>query len=184
MTDTLQIIVAVSGVGVTILLAVTGVAWRLGSRLERLGSRLERLESRVGDLGVGIRSLNQQLAATVTLIPTLFRFLHRSQNITDAEYHESIGHFVSRISQGTDSLVDHLTRSVNPLTPDEARRFRELVNKARRGEFFAREEVEEYDVLIRKVQAERADDPNIWPLVALGAFLQGLYLGSGRRDDL
>lgn len=197
MADTLQIIVAVIGVGVTILVTVASVAWRLGARVERvesqlggwleqaesrIGIRLEHIESRVGDLGAGIRSLNEQVAATVTVIPTVFRFLHRSQAITDTEYHESMEQFINRISQGTDSMVDHLTRNVNPLTPDEARSFRELMAKARRGEFFSREEVDEYAVLIRKIQAEHPDDPRIWPLVTLGVFLQGIYPGSRRPD--
>ena len=87
------------------------------------------------------------------------------------------------MTQGTESLVDYLARSMNPLTVDEAQRFKELVSKARRGEFFTHLEVEEYDRLIRKVQAERPNDASIWPLVALGAFLVGLYLGRRQGED-
>ncbi len=68
------------------------------------------------------------------------------------------------------------------MTPEEVQRFRELVEKARRGEFFTQSEVGEYDILIRKVRGERPDDPRIWPLVALGAFLLGLYLGQRSED--
>ena len=186
MTDTLEIIVSVVGVGIVVLLALVGFAWRLSGRFERmevrLDARLESVESRISDLGAGIRSLNQQVAAVVGLLPTAFTFLHRGKVITDEEYHETVGQFTSRISQGTESLVDYLARSSNPLTAEEPSRFRELVNKARRGEFFTRLEAQEYNALIGKVQAERPNDSNIWPLVALGAFLVGLYLG-GRQDD-
>ena len=185
MTDTLEIIVSVVGVGAVVLIALAGVAWRLGDRLgkleQRLDGRLERIENRIGDLGTGIRSLNQQVASVVGLVPSVFTYLHRSKAITDDEYHETVGGFTSRMTQGTESLVDYLARSMNPLTVDEAQRFKELVSKARRGEFFSLLEVEEYDRLIRKVQAERPNDASIWPLVALGAFLVGLYLG--RRQE-
>ena len=68
------------------------------------------------------------------------------------------------------------------MTPEEVQRFRELVDKARRGEFFTQSEVGEYDGLIRKVQGELPDDPRVWPLVALGAFLVGLYPGQRSED--
>ena len=85
------------------------------------------------------------------------------------------------MAQRTESLVDYLARSMNPLTSSEAERFKALAGQARRGQFFTYEEAVEYDKLIRKIQAERPDDSSIWPLVALGAFLMGLYLG--RRPD-
>ena len=47
MTDTLQIIVSVVGVGVVILLALVGAAWRLGGRLGNLDGRLELSETRI-----------------------------------------------------------------------------------------------------------------------------------------
>ena len=159
---------------------------RLEGRLEgvegRLDSRLEREENKIGDLSAGVRSLNQQVASIVGLLPTAFMFMHRSNAITDEEYHDTVGQFTVRIAEGNESTIDYLARSMNPLTPQEVQRFRELVNKAQRGEFFTYPEVEEYDQLIRKVKAERPNDPSIWPLVALGAFLLGLYVGR-RQDD-
>ena len=68
------------------------------------------------------------------------------------------------------------------MTPDEARGFRELMANARRGEFFSREEVDEYNELIRKIRAEHPDAHRIWPLVTLGIFLQGVYPGSKGPD--
>ena len=202
MSNTLEIIVSVVGVGVVVLVALVGVAWRLADRLGKMVGRLDsridqaqaslderliRVEGRIGDMGAGIRSLNQQVASVVGLLPTVFMFLHRSKAINDEEYdeeyHETIGGFTSRITQGTEVLVDYLARGINPLAVHEAQRFKELVNKARRGEFFTRQEVDEYDRLISKVQAERPDDSSIWPLVPLGAFPLGLYLGRRKEDE-
>ena len=187
MENSLQIIVSVVGVGVVLLLALAGAAWRLGSQLGsmegRIEARLDRVEDRIGDLGAGIRSLNQQIASIVGLLSNTFRYFHRSQVISDEEYHDSAGQITRMLSEATDPLVNRLTRDLNPLTSEDAQRFRELVNKARRGEWFTRTEVEHYDRLIRIVRAEHPDDPSIWPLVALGAFLSGLYVGQRQEEE-
>ena len=148
-----------------------------------LTGRLERVENRIGDLGAGIRSLNQQVASVVGLLPIAFTSLHRSKAISNEEYYEPVGEFKRRVKQNTEPKVDYLARSMNPFTAHEAQRFKGLVNKARRGEFFTYPEVQEYDSLIRKVQADHPDDPGIWPLVALGSFLLGLYRGRQREDS-
>ena len=160
MTDTLQIIASVVGVGatvaVTVIVALVASARHLRGRFEqlegrleqlegRLVTRLERIEDRMEDFGAGIRSLNQQLAYVVGVLPTVFTFLHRNQAISDEEYRESVGQFTSRIAQRTESLVDYLARSMNPLTSSEAKRFKALVGQARRGQFFTYEEAVEYD---------------------------------------
>jgi hypothetical protein len=87
MTDTLQIILSVAGVGATVILALITGIWHLRGRLDRVESRSEHMGSRIGDLGTAIRSLNQQVALIVGILPTAFVFLHRSQAMTDEEYH-------------------------------------------------------------------------------------------------
>lgn len=176
MTDTVKIIVLVVEVGVPVLIVLISTAWLLRARLERV-------ESRLGDLAAGVNGLNRQLASMMGLLPTAFSFLHRRKTITDEEYHESMGQFMGRMAQSTESLVDYLARTLNPFTSAEAQRFRELVNKARNGVFFTWEEVQEYDGLINKVQAEHPDDSRIWPLTSLGAFLLGLYPGQRKGDS-
>ena len=170
MTDTVKIIISVVGVGVPLILALISTAWFLRGRLERLeaslGGRLDRVESQLGDLAAGVNGLNRQLTSMSGLLPTAFSYLHRSKAITDEGYHEPMAQFVGRMSQSTESLVDYLARTLNPFTPAEAQRFRELVDKTRNEVFFTWEEVQEYDGLINKVQAEHPDDPRLWPLIA------------------
>jgi hypothetical protein len=168
MSETIQIILAIVGMGVTMLLALVGVSWRLGGQLERI-------DRRMGEFGAGIRSLNQQMTLIIGFLGNVSRFLHRSKAITDEEYHDSVTQLMRLATEGTEPYVDHLTESTNPLTHDEVHRWRELVDKARRGEFFSYEETKEYNKLIHKVQAAHPNDPDVWPLVALGAFLSGLY---------
>ena len=103
MESSLQILISIVGVGLVLLLALVGAAWRLGSRLARMEARLqgqlERSENRIGDLGAGIRSLNQQVASIVGLLPMAFTFLHRSQGITEEEYHDTVGQFTRHIQE-------------------------------------------------------------------------------------
>jgi hypothetical protein len=182
MTDTLQIIISVAGVGVTVILALVAGIWHLRGRLDRMESRLEHMSSRISDLGTATRSLNQQVALIVGILPTAFMFLHRSQAMTDEEYHQSMGQFSSHIAQSSGNLIDYLARHMNPLTSDEVRRLKELLDKARRAELFTREEAKEYDSIVRKVEAELPDDYRVWLLVTLAKFMKGLYPDLQRND--
>lgn len=83
MSETTQIILAIAGMGITMILALSGFAWRLGGRLERI-------DRRMGEFGAGIRSLNQQMALIVGFLGNVSRFLHRSKAITDEEYHDGV----------------------------------------------------------------------------------------------
>ena len=176
MTAILQIIMSLLGIGVVVLLVLIGLAWRSGGQREKIENRLDALDIYIG-------ALQLQIVSMVGLLSCTIMSLHRSQAITDQEYYDSVGEFTNLLSGGAEPMVDRLTRDMNPLTVDEVRRFKELVDKARNGVFFTRPEVEEYKELIRKVQAEHPDEPRIWPLVALGAFLSGLYVGQPRVDE-
>ena len=71
---------------------------------------------------------------------------------------------------------------MNPLTSDDVRRLKELLDKARRAELFTREEAKEYDSIVRKVEAELPDDYRVWLLVTLAKFMKGLYPDLQRHD--
>jgi hypothetical protein len=73
-------------------------------------------------------------------------------------------------------------RNMNPLTSDDVRRLKELLDKARRAELFTREEAKEYDSIVRKVEAELPDDYRVWLLVTLAKFMKGLYPDLQRHD--
>ncbi len=176
---------------ITILASVIGATLylerrfgRLEQRIDRLEQRIERLATRIEGVAVGIRSVNQQLSSLFTLLSGVFAALHKAGSLPDEDYRRTATGLVEMLSRATEPLVESITASTNPLSVSEAQRFRELVAKARRSEFFTEGEAEEYNVLLKKVQIDRGDDPAIWPLVALGAFLLGMYLGSrGRNND-
>lgn len=86
-----------------------------------------------------------------------------------------MGQFSSHIAQGSGNLIDYLARDMNPLTSDDVSRLKELLDKARRAELFTREEVKEFDSIVRKVEAELPDDYRVWLLVTLAKFMKSLY---------
>lgn len=200
MEQTWQIVVSALGVGLPFLAALIVAVVRIERRFgllerqfdqrigdverrfdQRIGDverRLEGLDSRLDGLAAGVQSFNQQMTSLVNLISSGLGFLHRGQIITAEEYHKEMRNFVGLISQSTGPYVDLITTRANPITPEQAHRFRELVAMARRREVFTFEEAEEYNEILEIIREERPDDPGMWPLVALGAFFLGIYLGS------
>ena len=176
MSDAIPVIIAVVAVGVAIIVAIVGAAWKLSARLSVA-------DRRMNEIVLGVRSLHQHIVVILGLVVTAFGLLHRGDLATDQEDHDFVGQIVQSFSQGTESVIDDLSANLNPLTTLEAERLRYLVDKARRGELFTRDEIIEYDKVIQKARAERPQDPSIWPLVALGAFLLGLLLGKQRDSE-
>lgn len=163
---------AATGLSIIVTLAVF---------LLRLDRRFGRLERRMDGLAIGVRSLNQQISSLFGVLSGILAALHKAGSLPDEDYRQTTTALSEMLARATGPYVESITATANPLAPEEARRFRELVAKARRRDFFTGDEVEEYNILLRRIQEERADDPGIWPLVALGAFLLGLYSG-GRRQ--
>lgn len=70
----------------------------------------------------------------------------------------------------------------NPISPEEDIRLRNYLARARQGSIFTPEEVRDYRAIVGKLQDDHPQDRNIWPLIALGALLLGMFLG-GREND-
>ena len=83
-------------------------------------------------------------------------------------------------------LLDELDRLArkdnNPLTPEEANHLQEYIDKANKGLPFSYDEINDYYKLVEEAKKDQPKDINPWPLIALGAFLLGLWLGSKKQD--
>lgn len=152
---------------VSIVLTAVGLGWTIGRRLQRVETGLK-----------GLSSLTNGILA---LVGSLIRILHRRKALDDQEFMEVQQGYAQMIKGSVSAVLGEEKQQANPLNPEEMRRLRHYWGKARRGEWFTSDEVEDYNRLVRKMEQERPDDPNIWPLIALGAFLLGLYLG--RRKE-
>ena len=66
----------------------------------------------------------------------------------------------------------------NPVSEEEIRWLQAFREKVAGGQLPSLEDLARYDYIVRKLQAERPNDPAVWMLIAFGAFLLGLTLGS------
>lgn len=161
--------VSVAGIIVTVLVSAVGLAYWFGRRVERVERRFERVEG-------GLDMLRAQLESQLTLIGSLIRILHKRKALDDEEFREIFVAYSKMATARSSPFMEQELRAENPLTREEALRLNSYINKARQGDFFTSEEVEDYNALVRKLEQDRPNDPGVWPLIALGAFLLGLYL--------
>jgi hypothetical protein len=161
---TWQFYASVAGIIVTVLGSAIVVSFRVGRLFERLQN--------------GIRALRVQLDSHLTLLGTLIRILHGRKALDDKEFSEVLASYSKMVAAKVPDFIERELGGGNPLTPEEAQRLNSYINKANRGDFFTSTDVEDYNALVKKVERERPNDSDIWPLVALGAFLLGLFLAS------
>lgn len=162
-----------------LLFTILGVSFRLG---RRIGNFETRVTNQFGLLKAAQKSLQRQITSLIGLFSTGLSALHRAQILTEEEYTTAFETYSKLATEGIEPFIDLLAKASNPLSPQESYRLRTLIEKARRGEWFTDEEYGEYEDLVRRSQNERPDDPNLWPLIALGAFLLGMYLGKRQRQ--
>ena len=139
-----------------VIVAIVGVPWYLSRRFARIEAKLNEV-IRVSNT---LNSLNG----------TLINLLHSKKILDDDEFKTIVGTFTR--------ALDVHEISPNPLSPEELQRLNSYIRRAQQGDFFSSSEVEDYNALVRYMEREKPNDANIWPLVALGAFLLGLFLAS------
>lgn len=141
------------------------------------GRRFARFDAQMSGLRNNVNGLN-------SLVAIILRILHRQKALDDAEFSEVIQAYANIIAgAGVDATIQREAALGNPLNREEAVRLRGYVAQARRGEFFTSDQVEDYNRLVKRMEQDRPDDPGVWPLVALGAFLLGLFLASKSEEQ-
>lgn len=159
-TDTIVLLTLI-GLGLTfvgVLVAIIGAAWYLGRKLTRVEH----------GLALQGRTTNGLLA----LVGQLLQIMHKRKALSDDEFQQLIRSYTD---------MAQVPSHASPLTPDENERLNSYLAKARSGDFFTAAEVEDYNALVRHLEQERKNDPSVWPLVALGAFLFGLFVASQKK---
>jgi len=145
-----------------------------------LAARIDRLETnlatRINAAGNALRVISEQMEGHLTLIGAFVKVLHKKLTLTDDELEVILAGYSDLSARTSRSLVDMELRGANPLGREEALRLDAYLKKAQRGERFTSEEVVDYNHIVRTLEEQRRDDPRVWPLLGLGAFLSGLFL--------
>ena len=154
---------SIGGLFITVVTSAVILSYRFGCNSERVQA--------------GLRALRDQSDGQLTLLGVLIRILHRRKALDDTELQEVLQRYGSIATANAPTFVP----TDNPLSYDEAQRLNYYISKVRSGDFFTTEEVEDYNALIGQVQQDKPNDPGLWPLAALGAFLLGIFLASSKK---
>lgn len=146
-----------------VVVAIIGVPWYLRGRFAKLEARFNKVELKLNELVQLSNTLNNLSGILVSL-------LYSKKIMDDKDFSSILGNYTKALN------IQEI--SPNPISPEELARLNKYIRKAQNGESFSAAEVEDYNALVKELNKEKGDDPNIWPLVALGAFLLGLFLAS------
>ncbi|MCL0057882.1 hypothetical protein M1N05_02300 [Dehalococcoidales bacterium] len=139
-----------------VIAAFIFMAWYLGHRMGRLET--------------GYNNLTKVTNGLLNLFGTAIGLFHSRKALTDAEFSDILKSYIEM------ACVPETVST--PLTEDEVARINNYLAKAHRGEFFSPDEVLDYNNLVTELEKQKKGDPSVWPFVALGAFLLGLFVAS------
>ncbi len=135
--------------------------------------------------GAKLRSDYDALLASVAqmneFMGKMLMMLQKRGSLSEDELATLIQHYTQLASPNLNAALATARKKNNPLTPDEANRLQYYIDKANNGTPFLHEEISDYSQLVQKARQELSKESNPWPLIALGAFLIGLAIGSGEK---
>lgn len=131
-----------------------------------------RLSGKIEKLDIKLSSIAKQSNGLLGVMTMVIGFLHESEPkiITDKQ--------MSALMKSYAEMARVPETSGTPLTEEERARLDNYLAKVHRGELFFPNEVTDYNNLVAELERQRKDDPSVWPLITLGAFLAGLFLAS------
>ena len=134
----------------------------------RLSGKIEKLDIKLG-------SVVKQSNGLLSVMTMVIGFLHESETkiITDKQ--------ISALMKSYAEMARVPETVGTPLMQEEVTRLDNYLAKAHRGEFFSTDEVLDYNNLVAELERQKKGDPSVWPLIALGAFLVGLFLASQKK---
>ena len=156
----LETIGIIAGIAATFIAVVTSVV--------RIDRHFVKLEYKVDKIRDGLNQNIRQNNNIIGLFSTLIGLLSKTGVISKDDFGTIIKEFAKtgRISE----------IHPNPLTTQETATLNGYIRRAQQSGVFTMPEVQEYNSLVRKLETEHPNDPDINALVALSILLIGLYL--------
>ncbi len=125
--------------------------------------------------------LQASVAQMNEFIGKMIMMIHKRGVLSDGELAEMIQFYTQLATPNLTLALQIAQKKNNPLTPDQAQRLQLYIDKAQQGIPFSYDEINDYQQLVEEAKKEQPKDFNPLPLVALGAFLLGLWLGSKKQ---
>lgn len=120
----------------------------------------------------GVTLQGRTINGILGLVGMMIQMMHKRVSLSDEELKALVSVYTT---------IAQVPPHGSPLTLEENQRLNSYLARARKGDLFTADEVEDYNNLVRKLEREKKDDPSVWPLVALGAFLFGLFVASQKK---
>lgn len=165
---------------ISVIVGLIVIFVRLGRWGERLETRMLQLESRIDTLNAWAGGFSREIT---TFMGVIVQLLHRRQALNEVEMSSVVQGMADLNRPAVEALFQKERLSRNPLTAQELDRLQAYVTKLRMGQWLTQEEALDYNQLVSVLEQERPTDPGVWPLVALGAFLAGLLIGSKEQPS-
>lgn len=128
-------------------------------------------------LTVGLRQIRGDLKALFKYLEVQGTVLAKAGLIKPDEQVEFIRTFVATHTSDIDRAVKAAEGMTNPLTKEDVSRLRQYTDMLRQGDPFTPEQAQDFHRIAHVLQEERADEPSTAFLLALAAFVLGVYLG-------
>lgn len=126
----------------------------------------------MGRLEISYRNLATAVIGLLNLVGNIIGSLHSHKALSDTELSNILKSYVE---------IAGVPETMGKPTKEERVKINYYLGKVHRGDILSPHEVIDYNNLVAKLAKEKKDDPSVWPLVALGAFLLGLLSASKKQ---
>lgn len=127
--------------------------------------------------------LQASVAQMNQFIGKMIMMIHKRGGLTNEELAEMIQFYTQLATPNLTLALQLARKNNNPLTPYQAQKLQSYIDQANQGIPFSDDDINEYRELVELTNKEQTEQTGVnpWPLVALGAFLLGLWLGSKKK---
>ena len=168
------------------ILSAIGVVFYAGRWVSALNNRLDAIDNRIQMIGTQVARLTTYTGGlskeSVQQFALVVQMLNKRGDLSTDELKLILAQQARVNEVAVDAFMAQERAALNPLTAEQYQRLEDYVSKARRGEFFSAQEVQDYNTLIAIIEREDAENPGVWALAALGAFLLGIAIASRNRE--
>lgn len=155
-----------------LIVTIVGAAVWIVRTLGRLESRIERIELRIG-------TVEYQNRALLKAFPQLISSLMAGGQVTPQQGSNLIATALDTPS--ITELLSQIKPTPNPLPLEDLNRLRNYVQRLKQGEWFTRQEAQDFHRLADTVSREYPSNEGSWLLFLVGGLVLGFILADSKK---